>query len=108
MAVIVIAVPDKTRQAHLKTILPGIVRHILLLAPSWGAQFAGRTPEIKIIVATGLHRPHTTAELREVVGKRIYARYRVLTHTQHAKDLVFRVRTSGGAPIFLNLSLIHI
>lgn len=84
-----VVVPDYTRKAHLKTVLPGVLKQI-------------RFGEIKIIIATGLHKPHTKEELKKLVGKNIFSRYTVISHNQNKKNLVYRGRTKSGVPIVLN------
>lgn len=60
---------------------------------------------IKIIVATGLHKPHTKSELKNLVGEKIFSKYEVITHTQKKSDLVFKGKTKDGIPIVLNKNL---
>jgi nickel-dependent lactate racemase len=93
MRKILIVVPDVTRKAHLKEVLPGLLR-----------RFVPRN-DVKIIVATGLHKPHTRAELKNLVGKKIFSNYDVMTHTQEKNDLIYRGRTRNGIPIVLNKNL---
>ncbi len=90
---ILIVVPDCTRKAHLRVVLPKLLKRI----SGCGA--------IKIIIATGLHKPHTKAELKNLVGEKIFSDYGVITHTQKRSDLVSRGTTKGGMPIVLNKNL---
>jgi len=71
-----IAVCDITRPAPNRQVLPPV------LARLEGAGI--RQEEISILIATGLHRPATEAEIREICGESIAARYRVLNH--HARQ----------------------
>lgn len=91
---VLVVVPDDTRSAHLKDILP-----ILL------GRIDNRSREINIIVATGLHKIHTSAQLKELLGARILKRYNVLNHELGAEALVGLGTTSRGVPISLDRNL---
>ena len=97
---ILIVVPDCTRKAHLESVLPQVIKKISL-------EDRGQKTEdrIKIIVATGLHKPHTKAELKNLVGEKIFSDYQVITHTQKKSDLISMGTTKGGIPIVLNKNL---
>jgi len=106
---ILIVVPDITRKAHLKAVLPRMLRRAQGLGPR--AQGSGEErslPEgdprtsIKIIVGTGLHKPHTNTELKSLVGENIFSKYTVVTHSQDKKCLVYKGRTRSGIPVVLN------
>ncbi|MCM8760960.1 MAG: nickel-dependent lactate racemase, partial [Candidatus Omnitrophica bacterium] len=88
---ILVAVPDNTRSAHLKDILPVLLRRI---------ESKGRA--ITIVAATGLHKSHDGPELRSLVGKAIFKSYRVKSHTQDERSLIDFGRTSKGVPVVLN------
>jgi nickel-dependent lactate racemase len=88
---ICLVVPDSTRQAHLKEVLPVILRNI---------RHTGRI--VDIIAATGLHRPHSAAELKELVGSSVFKRCRVMSHCQRKSSLIHLGRTRSGVPIVLN------
>ncbi|MCM8782250.1 MAG: lactate racemase domain-containing protein [Candidatus Omnitrophica bacterium] len=87
---ILIVVPDITRKAHLKTVLPRVLSRL--------KRKGFKNKKIKIIVATGLHKPHTNAELLDLVGKKIFSRYRVITHRQDKRDLVYKGKTKKVFP----------
>ena len=91
---VLIVVPDCTRNAHLKEILPKALNKKGI-----------KGEKIKIIIATGLHKPHTKAELKKLVGKKIFSKYSVITHTQNKKDLVDKGKTKAGISIILNKNL---
>ena len=97
MRKILIVVPDITRKAHLKSVLPALLKQI----DRRGMRDEGRRM-IKIIVGTGLHKPHTRTELKNLVGEKIFSKYTVITHTQKKSDLVYRGKTKSGVPIVLN------
>ncbi len=59
--------------------------------------------EVKIVVATGLHRPCTEGELVERIGKDIMSRTRVLSHDAYdSSNLVYAGSTSRNTPVWLN------
>jgi lactate racemase len=72
-----ISVCDITRPAPNRLSLPPILERL----EAAGIPHDG----ISILIATGLHRPATDAEIREIVGQDVAARYRVLNH--HAREL---------------------
>ncbi len=91
---ILIVVPDITRKAHLKDLLPGLLARL--------EREKTAATEIKIIIATGLHKAHTDAELTGLVGRSIFSRYQVISHTQDKNDLMDLGKTRKGIPIVLN------
>ncbi|MBI4336143.1 MAG: DUF2088 domain-containing protein [Candidatus Omnitrophica bacterium] len=95
MGKILIVAPDSTRKTHLRVVLPKLI----------GELKEKERGEIKIIIATGLHKPHTRSELKKLVGKNIFSRYAVISHTQRKGDLSRRGRTMGGIPVVLNKNL---
>ncbi|MDH5201154.1 MAG: nickel-dependent lactate racemase [Candidatus Bathyarchaeota archaeon] len=59
--------------------------------------------EMRIVVATGLHRPCTEEELVERLGKGILSRIRVSNHDAYdASNLVYAGSTTRGTPVWLN------
>jgi nickel-dependent lactate racemase len=90
-----IAVCDITRPAPNRIVLPPLLRRL---------EEAGVRPErITILIATGLHRPATPAEIQEILGPDVAARYRTLNHD--ARNLAqhrFIGRTSSGTPVYLD------
>ena len=90
-----ISVCDITRPAPNREVLP------LLLARLESAGIPRQC--ITILIATGLHRPATEAEIREVCGEWVTANYRVLNH--HARLLAehrFLGNTASGTPVFID------
>jgi nickel-dependent lactate racemase len=58
---------------------------------------------ITILIATGLHRPATDAEIREICGEDIAAKYRVVNHD--ARNLAshrFLGTTASGTPVHVD------
>ena len=67
-----ISVCDITRPAPNRLVLPPVLERL---------EKAGIPREgITILIATGLHRPATETEIREICGDGIAARYRVVNH----------------------------
>ena len=90
-----ISVCDITRPAPNSKTLPPILRRL---------EQAGIAREnITILIATGLHRPATDAEIREICGPEIAAAYRVVNHD--ARDRASHRSlgvSSTGTPIFID------
>jgi len=90
-----ISVCDITRPAPNCEVLPP------LLARLEGAGIPREA--ITILIATGLHRPATEAEIREICGEDIAFRYRVLNHDareiREHRDLG---RSASGTPVYID------
>ncbi len=90
-----ISVCDITRPAPNRQTLPPVLRRLT---------GAGIAPgNITIFIATGLHRPATGDEIREICGPDIAASYRVLNHD--ARDLSLHRHlgsTSSGTPVYID------
>ncbi len=90
-----VVVSDITRPVPYRTLLPP------LLGELHDAGIEGR--QIEIIIATGLHRPNTVAEIEEMLGTEIASRYSVRNHI--ARDEAqheYLGRTSRGTPIWID------
>jgi nickel-dependent lactate racemase len=90
-----ISVCDITRPVPNRVTLPRILPRL---------HAAGIAPEnIVILIATGLHRPATKAEIDEIVGPEIAARYQVENHL--ARELSQHRHlgsTSTGTPVYID------
>ncbi len=90
-----ISVCDITRPAPNRHTLPPVLRRL---------ESAGIPREsIIILIATGLHRPASEAEIREIVGPEIAARYRVANH--NARELAEHRHlgtTAAGTPVYID------
>jgi nickel-dependent lactate racemase len=90
-----ISVCDITRPAPNRQTLPPVLRRL---------ESAGIPPaSITILIATGLHRPATDGEIREIVGEEIAGRYRVVNH--NARDLASHRSlgtTAAGTPAYVD------
>lgn len=97
---VLIVVPDATRAVAAGQIVNLIVRR--LIAAGTAAH------DIRVIFATGIHRPVTEAEKREILTPFIAQRIKILDH--NAKDLVALRRlgeTRRGIPIELNRAVVE-
>jgi len=90
-----ISVCDITRPAPNREVLPPLLARLEAAGiPRHG---------ITILIATGLHRPATEAEFREICGEEIAAHYRVLNH--HARELSEHRalgETASGTPVYID------
>ena len=90
-----ISVCDITRPAPNRLTLPPVLRRL---------EEAGIPAEsITILIATGLHRPATEGEIKEIVGERIAAKYRVENH--NARELAEHRHlgvTRSGTPVYID------
>jgi nickel-dependent lactate racemase len=91
-----IVVSDATRPVPNKTLLPLIIDALLK---------AGISPEnVHILVATGIHRPPTEAELFEMMGEQVLSRHKIFTHNARDRTAITRLGfTQSGTPIDINL-----
>ncbi|MGH7787486.1 MAG: nickel-dependent lactate racemase, partial [Candidatus Binatia bacterium] len=91
----VVVISDKTRPIPYADVLPP------LLATLEGAGIARE--RIEILVATGLHRPNTPAELAEMTSPAIVAGYRIRNHdARDAAAHVHRGRTARGTEVWID------
>ncbi len=95
-----ISVCDITRPAPNKIVLP----HVIQALEGAGIPAA----EITILIATGLHREATPAELDEIVGPAILARHPVHSHkAREIDEQVFLGETSGGTQAFVDARFVE-
>ena len=90
-----ISVCDITRPAPNPTVLPPMLARL---------EAAGIPRErIRILIATGLHRAATDAEIRQIVGPETAARYQVLNHDARNLDQHRRLGTTrSGTPVYVD------
>ncbi len=90
-----IAVCDITRPAPNREVLPPLLARL---------EAAGIPRDaITILIATGLHRPATESEIREICGEETTGRYRVLNH--RARELGEHRAlgdTASGTPVYVD------
>ena len=101
----IIAVPDFTRNAHLKKILPGLIKRL--------------NGDIEIIIATGLHRPPTRKEIKVGLGldkpRRLSSgqptrlnKLKISVHNHRKNHVGYFGKTKKGIPVYLNKKLKNI
>jgi nickel-dependent lactate racemase len=90
-----ILICDVTRPVPNRLILPQLLRIL---------ETQGITREnILILIATGLHRPNEGAELEELVGPEIAARYRIENHQGKVlEEHDYLGTTPNGVPVYLD------
>lgn len=90
-----ISVCDITRPAPNRLVLPPLLARL---------ERGGITREnTTVLIATGLHRPATEDEIREIIGPDLYGKIRVVNH--HAKTLsehTYLGDTSTGTPVHID------
>jgi len=76
----------------------------LLLQPALSIlENAGIAPKnIRILIATGLHRASTAAEINAMLGEYIAARYRIESHDARDAGAHRQIGVIGGAPILID------
>jgi nickel-dependent lactate racemase len=87
-----IAVCDITRPVPNRLMLPPLLQRL----EAAGIPRTG----ITILIATGLHRPATDAEIREIVGETVAAQYTVLNHDARDASLHRPVGTTESGTSF--------
>jgi len=90
-----ISVCDITRPAPNRVVLPPVLRRL----EAAGIPRNG----IVILIATGLHRPATPAEIREIVGEEIAKEYRVENHdARELSEHRYLGTTASGTPVYID------
>jgi nickel-dependent lactate racemase len=90
-----ISVCDITRPAPNRQVLPPLLARLI--------QAGIPRESITILIATGLHRPATGAEIREIVGESIASTYRIVNH--NARELSEHRPlgvTKSGTPVYVD------
>ncbi|PYI51417.1 nickel-dependent lactate racemase [Paenibacillus flagellatus] len=90
----VILISDRSRLCPSHLFLPALLEELN----------AGGIPDdrIRIVVALGMHRKQTDAELVELTGEGVYRRVTVINHSAASEDCVHLGTTSLGTPIEIN------
>ena len=95
-----IVVSDITRPVPNKILLPPIIETL--------KRSGMRPDDIFFLVATGLHRAPTDAELREIFGEELLAAHRVVSHDARDESRMSRIgRTGRGTPIDINRAFLE-
>ncbi len=91
---VLIIIPDITRACPTEILLRNVISVIERCSNA----------EIRILIATGLHRPVNEMEKERLVGKEIKSRYEVLNHSADgSEDLIdLQKKTFYGTPVEVN------
>lgn len=90
-----ISVCDITRPAPNRVVLPPLIRCL----EAAGVPKAG----IRILIATGLHRGATDAEIRQIVGEEIASQFEVANHdARNQQSHRFLGTTRSGTPVWID------
>ncbi|PZE19354.1 nickel-dependent lactate racemase [Paenibacillus xerothermodurans] len=91
---VVILISDGTRLSPSAVLLPEILHEL---------NEAGVPDDaVDVIIALGMHRKHTEAEIKELVGSDTFHRVRIHNHSAAEQDCVRLGVTSAGTPIEIN------
>lgn len=89
-----VVVSDGTRPVPNRVVLPPLLRAL---------EAAGLPREaVTLLVATGMHRPATAAEVAELLGPDVAGGYRVVSHDCRDRAALRRVDSVEGTPIEVN------
>ena len=90
-----ISVCDITRPAPNRVVLPPLLRRLEAAGIARG--------NITILIATGLHRGATDAEILHIVGPEIAAKYTILNHDARQRDQHRHLGTTrSGTPVWID------
>lgn len=90
-----ISVCDITRPAPNRVVLPHVLRNL--------AEAGIPRESVTVLIATGLHRPATEAEIREIVGPELRDSLNVVNHyAKNPGDHRFLGETSTGTPVHID------
>jgi nickel-dependent lactate racemase len=92
---VLILVDDYTRTTPTPKILPRLVKEL---------EKSGIKPNgIRLLIASGTHRPMTQEEIFKKFGEEILKQYPILSHPWwDSSQLVYLGETEGGVPIYVN------
>ncbi len=90
---VAILIPDHTRPLPRERLLPWLFEELAHVPAE----------NFTIINGTGSHRANTPAELRQMVGDAVFARYRVINHDSRDPATLARAGTTvDGRPVWMN------
>ena len=88
-----VVIPDITRALPRERLLPWLFEELSHVRPE----------NVVIVNGTGSHRANTDKELVAMVGRDVFARYRVVNHDAHDPGtLAFAGRTPEGRDVYMN------
>ncbi|MCS7026731.1 MAG: nickel-dependent lactate racemase [Bryobacteraceae bacterium] len=90
-----ISVCDITRPAPNRIVLPPVLERLERAGVHRNA--------VTVLIATGLHRPATDSEIREIVGEELAGQLRIVNHyARQLSDHRFLGYTSTGTPVYID------
>ena len=88
-----VVIPDITRALPRERLLPWLFEELSHVPPE----------NVTIVNGTGSHRANTEEELVEMVGRDVFAKYRIVNHDAHDPEtLAFAGRTPEGRDVYMN------
>lgn len=92
---VAISVCDITRPAPNRLVLPPVLKRL--------EQGGISRDNITILTATGLHRPSTEAEIREICGETVAQQIRVVNHNaRNLDEHSYLGTTTSGTPVYID------
>jgi nickel-dependent lactate racemase len=92
---IAILITDKTRATPNNLLLKALLEHMRACRVA--------KHQVEIVVATGLHEPHGTSEIEELVGKEIASEYNIYSHNSDDDSILKYIgKTSFGTEVYVN------
>jgi nickel-dependent lactate racemase len=90
---------DKTRGVPSKVTLPLILKEL---------KAGGMKSEVKVLIATGLHRDETIDDVRERFGKKLTDELQLIIHnSDDESESVFLGNLPSGTPLYLNRTVVE-
>jgi len=97
---IVVLITDKTRATPNELLLKTLLEHMRACGVS--------RERVEIVVATGLHEPHSSSEIEELVGKEIASEYEVYSHNSDDDAILKHLgKTSFGTEVQVNKHVVE-
>ena len=95
-----IVICDHTRPLPSKVILPPVLNIL--------EEYGIERKNIKILIATGIHRPSIDVEIKNMVGEDIFKNYRIINHKSTIpEDHKFIGKTERGTHIYINSEYVN-
>jgi len=98
---VTILITDKTRATPNRVILRVLLEYL--------EEVAGvKRDRVEVLVATGLHEPHSASEIEELVGKDLASEYHVYSHdADDEESLTYLGTTSYGTEVYVNTRVVE-
>lgn len=98
---IAVLITDKTRATPNEPILRALLSYLESMA-------GVKRDHVGVLVATGLHKPHSDEEIEELVGGELASEYRIISHDADDEDSLTRLgRTSYGTEVYVNARVLE-